>query len=131
MGAVLDGLTGLFADRSALMLAVLVFLAAAVLAYGMMAALRIRGAVKRRAAGIGEPLDGDRANERGSLRQTGLKAAQRLLDYTSKHYGSTDQSDAKVLRQRLIRAGIFDPRAVGYFFASRIVLSIVLALAGF
>jgi tight adherence protein C len=129
MGDVLDSLTGLFGDRSALMLPVLVFLAAAVLAYGMMAALRIRGAVKRRAAGIGEPLDG--AGERGSLRQTSLNAAQRLLDYTSKHYGSTDQGDAKVLRQRLIRAGIFDPRAVGYFFASRIILSIVLALAGF
>jgi tight adherence protein C len=127
----LETLTGLFSDGSSLMLAVLVFLAAAVLAYGMMAAVRVRGAVKRRAAGIGEPLDGDPANERGSLRQTSVKAAQRLLDYTAKHYGSGEQSDAKVLRQRLIRAGIFDPRAVGYFFAGRIVLSIVLALAAF
>jgi len=113
------------------MLAVLIFLAAAVLAYGMMAAVRVRGAVKRRAAGIGEAPDGDPANEGGSLRQTSLKAAQRLLDYTAKHYGSGYEGDAKILRQRLVRAGIFDPRAVGYFFASRIVLSIGLALAAF
>jgi tight adherence protein C len=129
MDNVLDTLTSLFADGSALMLAVLIFLAAAVLAYGMMAAVRIRGAVKRRAAGIGEALDGE--SEGGSLRQTGLKAAQRLIDYTAKQYGSGDQGDAKVLRQRLVRAGIFDPRAVGYFFAGRFVLSIVLALAAF
>src|SRR5689334_20681099 len=129
MGGLLDLLTSTFADGSALMLAVLVFLAAAVLAYGMMAAMRVRGAVKRRAAGIGDAADGEMANEGGSLRQTSLKAAQRLLDYTAKHYGSGDQSDAKVLRQRLVRAGIFDPRAVGYFFASRIALSIGLALA--
>src|SRR6516164_5647763 len=104
MDNVLDTLTSLFADGSALMLAVLIFLAAAVLAYGMMAAVRIRGAVKRRAAGIGEALDGE--SEGGSLRQTGLKAAQRLIDYTAKQYGSGDQGDAKVLRQRLVRAGI-------------------------
>jgi tight adherence protein C len=126
-----DTLTGMFSDPSVLMLAVLVFLAAAVLTYGMMAAVRVRGAVKRRAAGIGETLDGESANERGSLRQTSLKAAQRLLEYTTKHYGSGDQSDAKILRQRLIRAGIFDSRAVGYFFAGRIVLSIGLAFAAF
>jgi tight adherence protein C len=131
MDNLLDTLTSLFADGSALMLAVLIFLAAAVLAYGMMAAVRIRGAVKRRAAGIGEALDGEAGSEGGSLRQTGLKAAQRLIDYTAKHYDSGDQGDAKVLRQRLVRAGIFDPRAVGYFFAGRFVLSIVLALAAF
>jgi tight adherence protein C len=33
----------------------------------------------------------------------------------------------KVLRGRLIKAGIFDPRAVGYFFFARTVLAIALA----
>jgi tight adherence protein C len=126
-----DILASVFADGSALMLAVLVFLATAVLTFGVMAAVRVRGAVKRRAAGIaqlsGQPMD----QEQSSLRQSGMKAAQRVLDYTTKHYGSTDQRDAKVLRQRLIRAGIFDPRAVGFFFAGRLGLAIVLALAAF
>jgi tight adherence protein C len=130
MEELLDSVSGMFADGSQLMLAVMVFLAVAVLAYGTMAAARVRGSVKRRTAGIAEQADGP-ANEGGALRQTSLKAAQRLIDYTTKHYGSTEQNDAKILRQRLIRAGIFDPRAVGYFFASRIALSIVLALFAF
>ena len=32
----------------------------------------------------------------------------------------------KVLRRRLIQAGIYDPRAVGYFFLGRTVLAVVL-----
>jgi tight adherence protein C len=113
------------------MLAVLVFLATAVLTFGVMAAVRVRGAVKRRAAGIAQLSGQAMDQEQSSLRQSGMKAAQRVLDYTTKHYGSTDQRDAKVLRQRLIRAGIFDPRAVGFFFAGRLGLAIVLALAAF
>jgi tight adherence protein C len=126
-----DILASVFADGSALMLAVLVFLATAVLTFGVMAAVRVRGAVKRRAAGIAQLSGQAMDQEQSSLRQSGMKAAQRVLDYTTKHYGSTDQRDAKVLRQRLIRAGIFDPRAVGFFFAGRLGLAIVLALAAF
>jgi tight adherence protein C len=122
---------GVFADGSAMMLAVLVFLATAILTFGVMAAVRVRGAVKRRAAGIAV-LSGHAAPEEpASLRQSSLKAAQRILDYTTKHYGNSDQGDAKVLRQRMIRAGIFDPRAVGYFFVGRLLLAVVLALAAF
>src|SRR5258708_36861854 len=122
---------GVFAESSALMLAVLVFLATAILTFGILAAVRVRGAVKRRTAGIAALADHATGEDQGSLRQTGIKAARRVLDYTTKHYGSTDQGDAKVLRQRLIRAGIFDPRAVGYFFVGRLALAIVLAVAPF
>jgi tight adherence protein C len=123
---------GVFSDSSALMLAVLVFLATATLAFGVMAAARVRGAVKRRTAGIAA-IAGDVAVEeqQGSMRGHGVKAAQKLLDYTAKHFGNGEKSEAKVLRQRLIRAGVFDPRAVGYFFAGRIMLAVVLAFAGF
>jgi tight adherence protein C len=131
MDAIFDILTGVFADGAALMLAVLVFLATAVLAFGMMAAVRVRGAVKRRTAGIDKLAGNDAVQDQGLLRQTGIKAAQRVLDYTTRHYASTDQRDAKVLRQRLIRAGIFEPRAVGYFFVGRLALAIVLAAAAF
>jgi tight adherence protein C len=120
-----------FADGSTLMLAVLVFLATAILTFGVMAAVRVRGAVKRRTSGIAA-IAGDAAIEdQDSLKQSGLKAVQRILDYTTKHYGSTEQRDAKVLRQRLIKAGIYDPRAVGYFFVGRLMLAIVLAIAAF
>jgi tight adherence protein C len=96
-----------------------------------MAAARVRGSVKRRAAGIAQISGHSGANEQGSLRQSSLKAAQRVLDYTTKHYSSTETIDMKVLRQRLVRAGIYDPRAVGYFFAGRLVLAIGLAVTAF
>jgi tight adherence protein C len=124
-------LGGLFSDSSALMLAVLVFLATAMLTFGVMATVRVRGAVKKRAAGIAAVSGHAAVEEQASLRQSGIKAAQRILDYTTKHYGSAPQGDAKVLRQRLIRAGIYDPRAVGYFFVGRFVLAVVLAIAAF
>jgi tight adherence protein C len=124
-------LSGVFSDSSAMMLAVLVFLATAMMSFGVMAAVRVRGAVKRRTAGIAA-IAGDMSMEdQGSLRQSSLKAAQKVLDYTTKHYGSTEKGDGKVLRQRLIRAGIFDPRAVGYFFAGRLLLAVVLSIAAF
>jgi tight adherence protein C len=133
MESVFEIFSSVFADGSALMLAVLVFLATAVMTFGVMAALRVRGAVKRRAAGIAalSGRGGAMVEEQASLAQSGIKAAQRVLDYTTKHYGSADQSNAKVLRQRLIRAGIYDPRAVGYFFVGRVLLAIVLAIAAF
>jgi tight adherence protein C len=126
-----DAFAGLFTDGSTLMLGVLVFLATAILAFGVMLAVRARGAVKRRAAGIATLSGRDSPPEPVSLGRSGIKTAQRLLDYSSKHFGSTEGGDAKVLRQRLIRAGIFDPRAVGYFFVGRFVLAIVLALFAF
>ena len=129
MDAIFDILAGVFADGAALMLAVLVFLATAVLTFGVMAAVRVRGSVKRRTASIDALARGSAVEDQGSLRRSSLKAAQRVLDYTAKHYGSSDQGAAKVLRQRMIRAGIYDARAVGYFFVGRLGLAIGLALA--
>jgi len=126
-----DILSDTFADGAALMLAVMVFLAVAVLAFGLMAAIRVRSAVKRRAAGIAEVAGGAPSQDQASLRHTSVKAVHQLLDYTTKHYGSTDDGNMKVLRRRLIQAGIFDARAVGYFFVGRVGLAIVLGIAAF
>jgi tight adherence protein C len=127
-----DILGDVLVDGSPLMLAVLVFLAAAILAFGVMAAVRVRGSVRRRTAGIAAIAGDASVEDQGSaLRQSGLKAAQKILDYASKHYGNSDQGNAKVLRQRMIRAGIYDPRAVGFFFVGRLALAVVLAIAAF
>src|SRR6266568_59417 len=126
-----DILSDTFADGAALMLAVMVFLAVAVLAFGLMAAIRVRSAVKRRAAGIAEVAGGAPSQDQASLRHTSVKAVHQLLDYTTKHYGSTDDGNMKVLRRRLIQAGIFDARAVGYFVVGRVGLAIVLGIAAF
>jgi tight adherence protein C len=128
MGAA-DILAGVFDDGSTMMLALLVFLATTVLTLGVMLALRARGAVKRRAAGITE----DMGEEQRPLRSSSLKAVHRLLDYTTKHYSVSDKDkgDVKVLRRRMVQAGIFDARAVAYFFAARIALAIGIAFAVF
>src|SRR5262249_19542949 len=104
------------------MLAVLVFLAAATLAFCIMAVVRIRGSVKRRAATIASTSDG--LAQSHSIRHSSFKLAQRLMERATKHYASSNEGDAKVLRGRLIKAGIFDPRAVGYFFVIRVTLAI-------
>jgi tight adherence protein C len=125
----MDALLDLVDDNTGLVLAAVVFIASAALAFGAMAALRLRGAVRKRTAGIGrEAFDvGDQS--RGSLRDSGMKAVQRLIDYTTKHYSSLDESNMKVLRGRLVQAGLFDPRGVGFFFLARAVLAIGLAFA--
>jgi tight adherence protein C len=131
MSSTYDILISIFGDRSATMLALMVFLAVAVLAFGIMAAAHARSSVKRRAAGISE-YSGDReAADPKSLRGSSLKAVQRLLDYTTKHYSAADSGDAKILRRRLIQAGIFDSRAVAFFFVARTTLAVGLAFAAF
>jgi tight adherence protein C len=131
MDGVYDNLLGVFGDRSAIMLTLLVFLAATTMAFGVMATVHARGAVKRRAAGIAEH-SGD-TNEARALRASSLKAVQRLLDYTTKHYSASDKDkgEMKVLRRRLIQAGIFEAHAVGYFFVARTALAVGLAFAVF
>ncbi len=102
-----------------------VFVPTALLAFFVMRAVRVRGTVRRRAAGLtGEELVS--AGGSNSLRHSGMKAAQRLLDRTTKHYSSMDDKSMKMLRQRLVQAGIFDARAVGIFFLTRGILAVVL-----
>src|SRR6266851_9771082 len=107
-----------------LILAATVFIATATLVFGILASIRLRGAVRKRTATIGRETldDGDRG--RGSLRDNSMKAVQRLIDHTTRHYASLDESNMRVLRNRLVQAGIFDPRAVGFFFLVRAVLAI-------
>jgi tight adherence protein C len=124
-------LSEVFGDSYTMMVALLVFLAVAVLSFGMMVVARSRTAVKRRAAGIAE-YSGE-IDDRRSLRGSSLRAVQRLLDYTTKHYAATekDKGDMKVLRRRMIQAGLYDARAVGYFFVARTALAVGLAIAAF
>ncbi len=69
--------------------------------------------------------------EERSLRHSSRKAVQRVLDYTNKHYSGAEGGDAKILRRRLIQAGIFDARAVGFFFVARTALAVAIAITVF
>ena len=111
-------------DSTGVILAAAVFIATATLVFGILASIRLRGAVRRRTAIISrETLEpSDRGG--GSLRDSSMKAVQRLIDQTTKHYSSLDESNMRVLRNRLVQAGIFNPRAVGFFFLVRAVLAI-------
>lgn len=133
MQSALDLIGGMFGGGQ-LMLTLLVFLAVATLTFSVMAGVRVRSEIKRRAAGItvntGQRLHATEGGTR-SLRQSGLDAAKRLLDYTNKHYSSADTKDMKVLRRRLVQAGFYDPRTVGFFFLARTGLAIGLAVAVF
>jgi tight adherence protein C len=123
----MSALLHMFSDSAMLLLTMLVFLAAATLTFTIMAAMRARGAIKRRAAGISEYGFDGKSDHSRSLRHSGLKAAKKLIEYSTKHYQATDNKDVKVLRRRLLQAGYFDPRATAYFFLARTVLAVLLA----
>ena len=54
-----------------------------------------------------------------------------LVEYTTKHYSETNTDTTKVLRTRLIRAGIYDSRGVAFFFIARTALAVGFAAAVF
>jgi tight adherence protein C len=113
-----------FGDSNATILSLLIFLAVGTLAFAAMIGVRARGAVRRRAAQVN--IDEDASSGRRSMRYSGLKAAQKLIDYTT---ASIDIKDVKVLRRRLMQAGIYEPRAASYFFFARLAMALGLAFA--
>ncbi len=117
-------------DSNTMLMGLLVFLAAGTLAFSVMAAVRVRGSVKRRTERI--LTDEERkANYSRSLQHSSQKTVARLIESTTKHYGSANDENMKVLRRRLVQAGIYDPRGVAFFFIARTALAIGLAAAMF
>src|SRR5262245_3436858 len=125
-------LTAFDSPDSPLMMSVLVFAAAVTLAFGVMATVRVRSDVKRRAAGLAaiDTVPDDTAGSR-TLRHASIKATQRLIDYANQHFSPTGERDMRKLRQRLIQAGFLDPRAGAFYFLARIAMAIVAAIAAF
>src|SRR5262245_36133338 len=131
MDAVFDFLMSVSGGDSTLVVSAFVFLSAAALAFGVMAIVNTRVAVKRRAAGIGTGPVKSADDDPRSLRYASKVAAQRLIDYTTKNYSTKNTGETKELRRRLVQAGYLDPRAPALFFLARTVLAVVLALAAF
>ncbi len=122
--------SNVFNDNASMMMAVLVFLAAGTMAFSVMAFARVRGSVKRRTSHILNESE-RQANPKRSLRYSSLKAVTQLIEYTTKHYSSTNDENMKVLQRRLIQAGIYDPRGVAFFFIARTALAVGIAAAVF
>jgi tight adherence protein C len=108
-----------------------VFLATSMLTFVVMATVRVRGSVKRRAADISSHGPRRAAENRRSLRYASAKAAQRLIDYTTKNYSESNEKHVRMLRRQLMQAGFLDPRAPAFYFISRTVLAIGLGVAAF
>ena len=107
----------MFGGNETTMLSILVFLATGTLAFAVMIGVRAREAVRRRAVRVG--IDDEENAGRRSLRYSGVSAAHKLIDYATKHYSAADNKDLKMLQNRLIQAGIYNPRAAAYFFFAR------------
>jgi tight adherence protein C len=117
-------------ESSTMMVSAFVFLSAAALAFGVMAVMNVRFAVKRRAAEIGT-IAAKADEDPRSLRYASKIAAQRLIDYTSKHYSTENKGEVKELRRRLIQAGFLDSNAPAYFFLGRAAAAIAFGVAAF
>jgi tight adherence protein C len=68
-----------------LVMGAFVFLAVSTASFGVMAAVRVRGDVRRRAADISATGPRRATDDRRSLRHASTKAAQRLIDYTTRN----------------------------------------------
>ncbi len=125
----MPGIFNIFsADSDSLVLTMLIFLAAATLAFSLMVAVRVRNSVKRRKTRI---VDENARSSKRALRHSSRKAAQSILDYTNQHYSGRHIESARVLRKRLLQAGIFEASAVAKFFIIRAVLAVGIATAIF
>lgn len=128
MDMIATTLSNALQDGGSMLLALLVFLAVGTMTFAVMAFVRARGAVKRRTMGIGDEAPSKSSR---SLRYSSLKAITHLIEYTTKHYSGTNTDTMKVLRTRLIRAGIYDSRGIAFFFIARTALAVGLAAAMF
>lgn len=128
MDMIATTLSNALQDGGSMLLALLVFLAVGTMTFAVMALVRARGAVKRRTVGIGDEAPSKSSR---SLRYSSLKAITHLIEYTTKHYSGTNTDTMKVLRTRLIRAGIYDSRGIALFFIARTALAVGLAAAMF
>jgi len=122
----LTSLGNLPAEYPMAMMSVLVFAATATLAFGVLAAARVRGDLRRRAAEIA--VAPGAAGGPRSLRYGSIKAAQQLIDYANRHF-SPSGDEMRVLRSRLVQAGYLDPRAGAFFFLARAGMAAALGVA--
>jgi tight adherence protein C len=129
MDSIYSALAPLVGSNPVTLVSALIFFATAALALGIMSVVKNRTELKRRASAIAVDVPGraNAANDKRSLRFASISAAQKLIEYTSKHYASADDANLKVLRRRLIEAGLLDPRAPAFFFIARTTLAIIFA----
>src|SRR5580692_9154877 len=91
----------MFSEDSTIVLRMLIFLAAAMVAFAVMIGIHARDGLRRRMARVN--LNDAANNDRRSLQFSSARTAQRLIDYVTKHYTSADGENVKVLRRRMLQ----------------------------
>jgi tight adherence protein C len=126
----MSGISG--GENSTMMVSAFVFLSVAALTFGIMAIVQVRFAVRRRAGEISTHPSNAKGDDPRSLRYASKAAAQRLIDYTTKHYsGDKNAGETKALRRQLTQAGFLETNAPAYFFLARASTAIGLAIAAY
>jgi tight adherence protein C len=130
MDLIYSTLSPIVGSNPVTLVSALIFFAAAALSLGVMSVLKNRGELKRRAAAITVDVPGriNDAQDKRSLRYSSIAAAQKLIEYTTRHYAVSDDKNMKVLRKRMIEAGLLDPRAPAFFFLARTALAVCFAV---
>jgi tight adherence protein C len=131
MDALLEPLFQFMDANAGLVVGGFVFFAASMLAFSVMAAVRLRNSVKRRAADISTHGPRRATEDRRSLRYASVKAAQRLIDYTTRNYSDSNEKQMRMLRRQLVQAGYLDPRAPAFYFIARTALAVGLGIGAF
>lgn len=131
MDAILDPLLSFFDENPGTVMGFFVFIAASSLVFGIMVAIHARNSVKRRAADIAS--DGPRraAENKRSLRYASIKAAHKLIEYTTKNYSEANDKNMKLLKKQLVQAGFLDHRAPAFYFIARTGLAVGLGVLAF
>jgi tight adherence protein C len=122
----LDSLMDALGEDETLLVLLFALAGAGLVVFLIVNFLQGRNDVRRRAAAV----------DAGSARKTPAKARadaqqslNRLMTYVETAFAGGNEKESRVLRRQMVQAGFFDPRAVPVYFAARLGLAFVFAIA--
>jgi tight adherence protein C len=130
MGVLVDIFAEMPRIDSATVASILLFLAVSLLTLAVGLIVQGRTAVRRRVSGVTRDA-GHTSSTQPRSSMTGRRMAEQISNYANKHFASLDSEAQRVLRKRLVQAGFLSPRAVGVFLLSRLVMLVILSVAGY
>lgn len=95
---------------------------ACVSAFSVMQYLESRSDVRQRL--VKRPSGGSRKDGGGDPKSRLKKVTEKVAAQAASYYESSDPTGIKAMRLTMIQAGYFDPKAVGWYFASRVLLAV-------
>jgi len=113
-------------DTMVLVISGLMFVSVAGLTLAAFAGLNSRRALRDRLGAPGSP-----GQAAAPSRVEEMRLLQQLVERAARKVLPSDENNLKLLRQDLIRAGLFDSRAVGIYFLARLVLALAFCVTAF